>query len=214
MKKILYNRYDKALLTTLPAVHFEGRIVVVLSEDEAERAVRYLLTQPVVGVDTETRPSFRKGDLHLVSLLQVSTLDTCFLFRLNRIGLCKPVLELLENTAVLMVGLSWHDDLMSLYRRGAFTPGVFVDLQKTVGTLGIEDLSLQKIYANVFGGRISKGPRLTNWDADVLSLRQQLYAATDAWACLKLYNELEALQASGDYELVKVPEPEAEIPLY
>ena len=208
MKKTIYSKYDKAQLSALPVVNFPGTIVVVLSEREAEKAVRYLLSQPVVGVDTETRPSFRKGDIHLVSLLQVSTLDTCFLFRLNRIGLCKPVIELLENTAVPMIGLSWHDDLMSLHRRANFAPGLFIDLQKEVRKIGIEDQSLQKLYANIFSEKISKNQRLTNWDADALNERQKLYAATDAWACLRLYNEIIRLQATGEYELIRVPEIE------
>lgn len=208
MKKILYNKYDKARLAELPAVRFDGKIVIILTEQEAEKAVRYLLSQPSVGVDTETRPSFRKGDIHLVSLLQVSTHNICFLFRLNRIGLCKPVIELLENQRVPMIGLSWHDDLMSLHRRGAFSPGLFIDLQKEVEKLGIEDQSLQKLYANIFGEKISKSQRLTNWDADVLNIKQKMYAATDAWACLRLYEEIARLQETGDYELVCVPKPE------
>jgi ribonuclease D len=174
MKKILYNKYDKTRLAELPAVRFDGKIVIILTEQEAEKAVRYLLSQPSVGVDTETRPSFRKGDIHLVSLLQVSTHNICFLFRLNRIGLCKPVIELLENQRVPMIGLSWHDDLMSLHRRGAFSPGLFIDLQKEVEKLGIEDQSLQKLYANIFGEKISKSQRLTNWDADVLNIKQKM----------------------------------------
>lgn len=207
MKKILYNKFDKDALADLPLVEFEGRIVVVLTEREAEKASRYLLDQPLLGVDTETRPSFRKGETHGVSLLQVATDDTCFLFRLNRMGLCLPVVRLLENTEVPMIGLSWHDDLTALHRRGDFTPGLFIDLQSMVGRIGIEDLSLQKLYANIFGQKISKRQRLTNWDADVLTLKQQRYAATDAWACLQLYRELLNLEATGNYRLIIQPEP-------
>lgn len=206
MKKILYNKFDKSLLSTLPPAIFGGRIVVVISEREAEKAVSFLLAQPLLGVDTETRPSFRKGETNAVSLLQVATSDVCFLFRLNRIGLCPPIVRLLENTQVPMVGLSWTDDLMSLHRRGAFTAGLFIDLQNMVGRIGIEDRSLQKLYANIFGGKISKRQRLSNWDADVLNVKQQQYAATDAWACLRLYEELLMLEATGNYELLKVPE--------
>ena len=204
MKRILYNKFEKERLNVLPVVAFGGRIVVVLTAAEAERAVDFLLTQPLLGVDTETRPSFRKGDVHAVSLLQVSTPDCCFLFRLNRMGLCPAVVRLLENTIVPMVGLSWHDDLASLRRRGEFTPGLFIDLQNLVGRIGIEDLSLQKLYANVFGEKISKRQRLSNWDADVLTEAQKLYAATDAWACVRLYREILTLQSTGNYELVRV----------
>ncbi|MBQ8046352.1 MAG: 3'-5' exonuclease domain-containing protein 2 [Prevotella sp.] len=210
MSRIIYNKYDKVQMNTLPPVAFEGNIYVILNELEAKKAVDFLLTQPVLGVDTETRPSFKKGETHPVSLLQVSTESVCFLFRLNRMGISSSVKRLLENTQVPMIGLSWHDDLLSLHRRGDFTPGLFIDLQDVVGRIGIEDLSLQKLYANIFGKKMSKRQRLSNWDADVLNPKQQLYAATDAWACVMLYKEILALEVSGDYEFVRSPEPAVE----
>lgn len=206
MKKVIYNKFDKHLINNLPRVLFEGRIVVVLSESEAEKAVEYLLSQPILGVDTETRPSFKKGLNYSVSLLQVSSRDICFLFRLNHTGMTPAILQLLEDTTVPKIGLSWHDDLNSLHKAAEFTPGRFVDLQSFVKPLGIEDMSLQKLYANLFGQRISKRERLTNWDADILSDKQKRYAATDAWACIMLYDEILRLQASGEYTFYVVPE--------
>lgn len=203
MKKLLYSKYDKSLIKDLPRVLFEGRIIVVVSQSEALRAVDYLLSQPILGVDTETRPSFRKGVIHKVALLQVSSHDTCFLFRLNYTGMTADIIRLLEDTTVPKVGLSLHDDLMMLHKTAAFTPGNFIELQHCVRELGIEDLSLQKLYANFFGQKISKTQRLTNWEADVLNDKQKLYAATDAWTCIKLYEELLRLRQTGEYELIK-----------
>ena len=202
MRKIIYNKFDKKSIAQLPTVTFPGKTVVVMSESEAEKAVHFLLSQDNLGVDTETRPSFKKGESHMVSLLQVSTSDVCFLFRLNHIGITPAILRLLENKAVPMVGLSLHDDMLSLHKRVAFTPGFFIDLQDLVGELGIEDLSLQKLYANLFHQKISKRQRLTNWDSDVLNDKQKAYAALDAWACINLYKEILRLKQSGDYELV------------
>ena len=202
MRKIIYNKFDKKSIAQLPTVSFPGKTVVVMSESEAEKAVHFLLSQDILGVDTETRPSFKKGETHMVSLLQVSTSDVCFLFRLNHIGITPAILRLLENKAVPMVGLSLHDDMLSLHKRVAFTPGYFIDLQDLVGELGIEDLSLQKLYANLFHQKISKRQRLTNWDSDVLNDKQKAYAALDAWACINLYKEISRLKQSGDYELV------------
>lgn len=202
MKKQIYERYDKNSIASLKRAVFEGRIIVVVSEGEARRAVDFLLSQPILGVDTETRPSFRKGSNHKVSLLQVATKDICFLFRLNYLGLNADIVRLLEDTAVPKIGLSWHDDLHMLHALGDFKPGNFIDLQDCVGQIGIKDLSLQKVYANIFGMKISKGQRLTNWEADVFTDNQKLYAATDAWACIKLYEEIERLKTTGDYELV------------
>ena len=105
-----------------------------------------------------------------------------------------------------MIGLSWHDDLASLKRRANFKPGYFIDLQSVVGKIGIEDLSLQKIYANLFGKKISKRQRLTNWDADVLTDKQKVYAATDAWTCINIYEEINRLVTTGNYKLEVIPE--------
>ncbi|MGN0068190.1 MAG: 3'-5' exonuclease [Prevotella sp.] len=202
MTKIIYQKFDKKAITDLPQIVFPGRICVVLSESEAEKAVNFLLSRKIVGVDTETRPAFKKGQMHQVALLQVSTEDICFLFRLNHIGMPPAVLRLLTNKEVPMVGLSWHDDLCALRRRAEFEPGLFIDIQDMVGQIGIEDLSLQKIYANIFHQKISKRQQLSNWNADVLTDKQKLYAATDAWACLNLYKAISELQQTGDYTLV------------
>lgn len=193
-------------------MNFEGRIIVLLTEQEAEKAVGYLLKQDILGVDTETRPIFKRGRQNKVALLQVSTEDTCFLFRLNRMGLCAPVKQLLEADTPKKIGLSWHDDLMMLHKRGDFSEAGFIDLQDHMRELGIEDLSLAKLYANIFGQRISKREQLSNWEADVLTEKQKKYAATDAWACVRLYKEYERLKETGDYELIKVNTEEPEPP--
>jgi ribonuclease D len=206
MKKIIYSKYDKALIPDLPRVLFEGRIVVVLNEREAEKAVGYLLSQSILGVDTETRPSFRKGPGNHVALLQVSSHEVCFLFRLNQLGLSPSIKRLLEDTVVPKIGLSLRDDLHGLHGLGDFESGNFIDLQDHMREVGVEDLSLQKLYANFFGQRISKRERLTNWEADVLTDKQKLYAATDAWTCIMLYEELKRLEQTGDYCLVKSEE--------
>jgi len=204
MKRQIVNRFDKKMLPSLPRVVFEGRIVVVVSESVAEKAVDYLLSQDIIGIDTETRPCFTKGRHYKVALLQAATHDTCFLFRLNHIGDSPAIKRLLEDESVPKIGLSLHDDINSLSKRILFKKGWFVDLQDIMKNLGIEDMSLAKLYANIFGQRISKREQLSNWEADVLSEKQKKYAATDAWACIKLFEEYMLLMESGDYELIKI----------
>lgn len=206
MKKIIYNKFDKKKIAELPRALFDGKIVVVISAGEAERAVDYLLSQDILGVDTETRPSFRKGGSYKVALLQVSSRDICFLFRLNTIGVTPSILRLLEDKKVPKIGLSWHDDIRSLQQRCSFRPGYFIDLQDIVGELGIKDLSLQKLYANLLGKKISKRERLSNWEADALTEKQKDYAATDAWACIMLFDEIQRLKNTHYYELINVPD--------
>lgn len=208
--KRLYQRFDKKKIAAMPRVLFEGRIIVVQSEAEASKAVDYLLAQPLLGFDTETRPTFRPGPMNMVALLQVSSADTCFLFRLNHMGLTPSLIRLLSDKQVRKVALSWRDDTQQLHRLGNFEMGEFFDLQTHVGEFGIEDRSLQKLYANVFGQRISKGQQLSNWEAETLTNAQKLYAATDAWACLKIYEELEHLKRNNNWELIKDEEPVSE----
>ena len=206
MKKTIYKKFNKAIISTLPLIRFEGKIITVISESEASRAVDFLLSQPILGIDTETKPTFKRGVIHQVALLQVATHDLCFLFRLNYLGLSPSVVRLLMDRTVPKVGLSLHDDLNMLHKRGEFQAGSFIDLQNVVKEIGIEDMSLQKLYANLFGMRISKAQQLSNWQADVLSEKQKVYAATDAWACIVIYEELMRLNESKDYDLCETNE--------
>jgi ribonuclease D len=201
--RIIKEAFDKKEIGALPVASFEGRIIIVQSETESDKAVRYLLSQQILGIDTETRPSFRKGQTHQVALLQVSTVDTCFLFRLNMIGITESIKRLLEDCSVIKVGLSLKDDMHQLSKRADFTPGMFIELQNEVKKMGIKDMSLQKIYANLFSKRISKGQQLSNWEADTLTPQQKAYAATDAWACIMIYNELNELKRNG-YSIDKI----------
>lgn len=207
--KILKDKYDKKKVGTLPRVQFEGRIITIINEGESNKAVDYLLSKDILGIDTETRPSFKRGVTHSVALLQVSTEDTCFLFRLNRMGITDSIKRLLEDCSVPKIGLSLHDDLRMLSKRCEFTPGRYIEIQKEIKEIGIQDMSLQKIYANVFGQKISKNQQLSNWEADSLSEAQQRYAATDAWACIQIYKEIDRLKKSKDYILDITPVDDA-----
>ena len=190
-----YNAHiEKNEVSTMPTIAFEGRIITIDTPQAVDQAIIALSKEEHVGIDTETRPSFRKGVQHDVSLIQLSTLDTCFLIRLNRTGMPDSLVKFLENKQIAKVGLSLHDDYQGLCKRRKFKAGNFIDLQKEVGQYGIEEMSLQKIFAIIFGQRISKSQQLTNWENDVLTDKQKIYAATDAWACLKIYNELKKNQ--------------------
>lgn len=195
----------------MPKAVFPGRIFVIQTEGEADKAVKYLSSQPVIGIDSETRPSFTKGQSHKVALLQLSSEDCCFLFRLNHTGLTQSLIDLLENPDIIKVGLSLRDDFMMLRKRESFKQHSCIELQEYVQEFGIQDKSLQKIYGILFKEKISKSQRLSNWEADVLTDAQKQYAATDAWACLKIYNFLENLRETGNYQLAPEPEVEAQI---
>ena len=207
MTKIIKNKLTKGEVAAMERVLFNGQIVVVDHIPDVYKALSYLNRQAILGIDTETRPSFRAGKSYDISLLQISSEDTCFLFRLNKIGMPKVLVEFLKND-ILKIGLSLKDDFMMFHRLKDgmdVESGNYIDLQHYVRNFGIQDLSLQKIYANLFGQKISKSQRLTNWNAEELSESQMLYAATDAWACLQMYHEICRLKATHDYEQIKPP---------
>lgn len=186
----------KEQLAELPLVAYPGAIVVVNTAEQAAAALAAIRRCPVVGFDTETKPSFQKGHRHKVALVQVSTGDVCYLFRINRFGVTPQMHDFFEDAGVLKIGLSLKDDFHVLHRRGDdFKPAGFIDLQDMAAGYAIHDASLQKIYGIVFGERISKNQRLSNWEAPELTPGQQLYAAIDAWACLRIYHAL----TSGDF---------------
>lgn len=186
----MVNTISKAELSTYAQEVFPGRIIVIQEETEAEKACDYLSKCEAIGFDTETRPAFRKGVTHQIALMQLSTVDTCFLFRLNMIGFPACLAELLVDPVVKKIGLSLKDDFSAIHKRMSLAPANFVELQSFVKDYGIEDNGLQRIYGILFEKRISKGQRLSNWEVDVLSDSQKMYAALDAWACLRIYNEL------------------------
>lgn len=180
----------KEQLATMPVVTFPGKITVIDKIDEAVSAIEYLSSQKTIGFDTETKPAFKKGQTNKVSLIQMSSADQCFLFRINKIGFIPQLKQLIEDESITKIGLSLKDDFLVLHRIWQFTPAGFIDLQNMAKRFNIADGSLQKIYGILFSQRISKGQRLSNWEAEALSESQQMYASIDAWACLKIYNYL------------------------
>lgn len=183
---------SKQQLSVLPAAQFNGELRLVEDEEEIKDAIDKLRESDIIGFDTETRPTFRKGQSNTVSLIQLSTRKTCYLFRINHVGLAKPIVDLLEDPSIKKIGLSIHDDFHNLNKIMEIHPEGFIELQNYVKKFRIADNSLTKIYAIIFGKRISKGQRLTNWEADQLTSSQQAYAALDAMACVEIYDHISA----------------------
>lgn len=188
----------KEQLSQLPAADFEGKICLIEDKEGVEAAISALREAGIIGFDTETRPSFKKGHTNNVALIQLSTRTTCYLFRINVIGLTQSLVSLLEDPEITKVGLSTHDDFHNLAKIAEIEPQGFIELQNFVKQFRIADKSLSRIYAVLFGKRISKGQRLTNWEAEQLTVHQQAYAALDAMACLEIFDYL----ASGRFDPV------------
>lgn len=180
-------------VSALPAAQFAGEIVVVESQQALESACDYLGQQKILGFDTETRPSFTSGVTNKVALLQLYGGGRCYLIRLNRVQMSKHLTELLSAPNIAKIGAAVQNDITGLAKLRHFTAKGFIDLQQIVGEYGIEDKSLRKMSGIVLGKKVSKAQRLSNWEAKSLTPQQQIYAATDAWVCVEIYNKLLAL---------------------
>jgi len=169
---------------------FKGEIVLVDNLKTFYEVFPKLLRTDLLGFDTETRPTFRKGRKNAVSLIQLSTEDLACLFRINKIGIPDELADLLSDPSVIKTGVAVHDDIKFLKSVRKFNPEGFVDLQTLVKDFGIQSSGLKKLTAIVLGFRISKRQQVTDWEAEQLTEAQQIYAATDAWVCHQIYKKL------------------------
>ena len=181
---------SKDLLQWMPLAAFEHEVVLVDKPEQVVEAVSYLRTQPIVGVDTEARPSFQRGIHYPTALVQIASHERCYLFRLTHIGMPQELADFFADEQICKVGLAFKDDINGLRRRRNFVPANCVDIQKMVTQYGILDLGLQKLFAICFGKKISKSQQLTNWENSHLTPEQARYASTDAWATLLIYEDL------------------------
>ena len=182
--KQFIHHISKELVNVMPLAQFEGETIIVDQPDQIDEAVAYLRGCPVLGIDTEARPSFTRGTHYPTALVQIADEHRCYLFRLNKTGMPVSLAHLFSNKNICKVGLAFKDDLSGLRRLHDFKPQNCVELQSMASRYGILDLSLQKMFAIIFGKKISKSQQLTNWEADTLTPEQARYAATDAWATL------------------------------
>jgi len=181
---------DKSELNEYPVSVFSGEIIMVDNLSKLRKCVERLKSASLLGFDTETKPSFKKGRNNRVALLQLSDHRTAYLFRLNSIGLPGEIAELLADQSIIKAGVAISDDIAGLKKWRRFNDEGFVELQDYVKEFGIESSGLKKLSAIILGFRISKRQQVSNWEAPVLSDAQLSYAATDAWVCYEIYRTL------------------------
>jgi ribonuclease D len=184
---------EKDHIQSLPLKSFEGKIYLVDNPGMFSAVKALMKSSREFGFDTETRPSFRKGKVNKVALLQLATREHAFIFRINHTGIPDFVKNILEDTKIIKIGVAIHDDLKSLKIVRPMNPDGFIDLQQYVARFNIEDKGLKKLTANILGFRISKRYQTSNWEEDALSAPQLEYAATDAWVCYEIYQRLRGL---------------------
>ena len=204
------HKISKDLIQWMPVIGFSGEVIIVDKIDKLDDAIAYLRAQKILGVDTESRPSFKRGVHYPTALVQIASEERCYLFRLSHIGLPTSLAAIFADNTICKVGLAFRDDINGLRRLRNFKPANCVDLQSIAGKWGILDLGLQKMYAICFGRKISKTQQLTNWENTQLTPEQARYASTDAWATLRIYKELMATEPLPTEEAAALRQAELE----
>ncbi len=184
---------DNDEIVKLPRLSFEGDAFVISSEDELREKIKLFSTSSILGFDTESKPSFKKGRNNGIALVQLSDQKTALIIRVKEVGLPNELVAILENEKIVKVGAAIRDDLKGLKSIRNFNPKGFVDLQQIAVNYNIEGQSVRKLAAIVLGVRVSKSQQLSNWEAESLSFAQIDYAATDAWVCREIYQKLNAV---------------------
>lgn len=187
------NKYSPNItneeLMALPLYAYDGEVVCVDTLEKFRQVKDELFLEPLWGFDTETKPCFKKGASNRknVALLQLSSREKTYIFRLSIIGLPKELCDFLSSDRFTKIGLSSRDDIKGLQKLTPFTPAGFIDLQSIAPDYGIEEKSLRKMAAIVLGFRISKAQQLSNWESETLNEKQIRYAATDSWVTRQIY---------------------------
>jgi ribonuclease D len=177
-------------INALPLRTFSGKIVLVQEQQKLNRVFDEVNEHGVIGFDTETRPSFRKGESHKVSLMQIALPEKVFLIRLNYTGIHSSILDFLQSHQTEKAGVGIRDDIHALKKIAAFDPAGFTELAALAKASGLQVESVKKLTALLLGFRISKSAQTSNWEAQTLTQKQIEYAATDAWVCLEIHKRL------------------------
>ena len=178
---------SKEAINELPMLAYEGEVLLVQTEGELSRALNSLRGETLLGFDTESRPSFKKGKVYPTSLVQLASSKLVVLIRLNHVGFTEPLAALLADPGVVKAGVAIRDDMRSLQKLHDFTPAGLADLADMAKKRGIKAQGLRTLAAHLMGGRISKAAQCSNWAKKTLTPQQVRYAATDAWIGRELY---------------------------
>lgn len=177
-------------INELPLAAFEGKVEVISNEEGLDQAFHEIMKVKAVGFDTETRPVFVRGQQHKVALMQIALEHKVFLLRLKSTGMTSHIIDFLQHEDILKVGVALRDDIKALQRLKRFTPGGIFELTELTRQAGLQVEGVKKLTGLLLGFRISKSAQTSNWEAEHLNEKQISYAATDAWVCLKIYEQL------------------------
>ncbi|MFT6828543.1 MAG: ribonuclease D [Roseivirga sp.] len=184
---------SKDELMELPLSQYDGKVVIAASQESIQKALAEINQFSVVGFDTEARPTFKKGQIRHISLIQIATDDKVYLLRIMQTGLMDCIVDFMEDPNIIKVGIGLDDDFNLLNRLRRFNKSGFLDLNIRFKEIGAENIGARNLAGMMLGIRISKSAQTSNWEAEEYSDKQISYAATDAWICLEIFRELQDL---------------------
>ncbi len=183
----------KEEITHLPLIKFSGKIILKNGDNDIDAIMEEMYAAKMVGFDTETKPTFRKGQINPIALLQFALNGKSFIFRVHKTGVPQELVDFLSDPAIAKIGVALDDDFVQLRRQVDFEPQNIVDLNKLAPQLGVENIGVRNLSGIFLGGRVSKNQQTSNWENPELTKSQLNYAATDAWVCLKIYQKMQHL---------------------
>jgi ribonuclease D len=182
---------DKTEVNNLPLGKFEGEIIIVDTALKIAEAIENIENENIIGVDTETKPTFKKGALNKTALVQIATGKKVYLFRLNKMGLPYSLVRIFENPEIQKIGIAVLQDMKELSDQfREFQYHNVTDLNILCKNLNFQNIGARNLTAMILGFRISKRQQTSNWEALQLSEGQLRYAATDAWIAREVYLKL------------------------
>lgn len=181
----------KEEVNELPLGKYEGEIIIVDTPVQVANAIEEIENENIIGVDTETKPTFKKGALNNTALIQIATSNRVFLFRLNKMGFPYALTRILENPQIHKIGIAVLQDMKELSDQfRPFQHNNVTDLNILCKQLDFKNIGARNLSAMVLGFRISKRQQTSNWEAAQLSEAQLRYAATDAWVARQIFLKL------------------------
>jgi ribonuclease D len=192
------KQITKEEVNELPLKRYEGKVSIITDVGPLAGALQHIREHEILGFDTETKPAFRKGVRHMVSLLQIAIPDMVYLIRLNHLGFTQELSDLFADASIKKVGISIRDDLKHLKQLSTrheipFVSDNIVELNDVANELGVENAGVKKLTGIFMKFRVSKSQQTSNWENPKLTEKQIRYAATDAWVCLEIYQRLQTL---------------------
>lgn len=185
------KKITKEEVQNLPIRQFDGKVHLIDEPQQVEEAILSIKKEAVVGIDTETKPAFKKGVSYKTALIQIATSEAVYLFRLNKIGFPKGLAKILNNREIAKIGIAVIQDMKELRQQYfQFTSNEVIDLNVLCNKMGFENIGAKNLSAMILGHNISKRQQTSNWETPTLSEAQIRYAATDAWICREIYLKL------------------------